>query len=195
MTRVPEKPPPCGKFDWSTRGFAPGLDAGAIRLSALAGGHLEPGGEKDAAGPLAEWMALAMASMHDKCVAVGLELRAWEPIDVWEVAGLLDFAYAACVRGAQIGKAFREMESLLLKIEDGLGRLGPIVPEREELVALRERIRRIAPTPLHEMLDGWAEPGNPEMEPGAAVCLRCGGNGSTAAETCPACGGTGETRA
>jgi hypothetical protein len=187
-------PGPYGKFDWKTRAFAPGLDVGAVRLGAIRDGYLSVAGPHDAGGPLAEFMALAFASLHDKAVASTLGLREWSTADTAEAAGLTRFGYAMCVRVAQLGIALHE-------VTDIAERVAGLFNTSDEIKAMADTVRRLVnkvqPQLYMGATDGWAtgpssEGIDPELEPGAAVCLKCGGDGGM---KCEPCKGTGEVHA
>lgn len=94
--------PDCGRFDWDTRAFAPGLDDAAVRALALGSGYLDRFGPNSAAGPVAEFMLLAFANLHDKAVAAGLGKRPFTAEDVGQVPGMCSFAYAASRFAAEL---------------------------------------------------------------------------------------------
>lgn len=93
--------PPPGKFPWSTRAAAPGLDQSAIDARAVLEGYLPaeltgPPGQNDPSGGLSEYMAFAFGSAYDRMVAHRLGLSTAPEIP--NVEALLAFGYAACVR-------------------------------------------------------------------------------------------------
>lgn len=109
---LPTDPDP-GRYGWLTRAHAPGLDATAVDAAAVAKGYLNapadesglpaPRGEHDAGGELAGCMALAMATGYDRVVALRLGITAeLGPGLLRELESLLAFAYAACVRLAEV---------------------------------------------------------------------------------------------
>lgn len=111
--------PDPGRFGWDVRAFAPGLDEAAVAAAARANGYhypesvgpAGPPGDRWAGGPLAEFMAGAVATCFDRCGAYLAGERAFTADDVRSCSVMLAFAWAACQAVVDFRTFF---ESLLL---------------------------------------------------------------------------------
>jgi hypothetical protein len=204
VAELKANPGPRGRFDWDTRAFAPGLDVGAVRLTALSEGLSKPGHDHDMAGPMAEFMAFAFASLHDKAVTATMGLRPWPEADTAEAAAMARVGYAGCVRAVQCGFALLQAHGMLGILRTAIhaellnpNRARPSLIDPDLLADLDKllvNIERVKPRPYDGFLVGFAT-GDPAedrpdewLDAGAAVCLACGGY----SDKCEACNRTGE---